>query len=416
MDIRVGSWRRHLAWIIPLAVTALLIAADSADAISAGLRSLVDSHASNIGDPWPTLAAARELRDGGRGHLYASFSPAGSSFIYPPIAAFVMSPLADLSYERAHLALSIVSRVAYVVCLGLAVAIAWGAGRVSAALVGVALGLAFYPLLRSVELNQATLLVSVFFGGAVLAALHGRQALAGVLIGLMAALKPQAILILPLLLWHSRRLSVAGLITAVGAGIVSIVYAGVSDHVDYVTRILPQLSVGYAFYPNQSWTGMVLRLAGEPFAAFALPSPSPGARVAAMALNLTTFAVAIVVLRTASRRSAARTPQTLASALCFAWLAVTLASPISWEHHYTPCIFAFALIIARARGWPLLACLLAAASFPLIASYVEVRSWTGMVGRAASSYCLFGGLLLAASFAFALTNRDASGRHEVAKV
>jgi hypothetical protein len=389
-------------WLLPVLATGILAAIDRGKALAHGLASLVDYHWSNIGDPWPTVLAARALLEHPHPPLYASFSVEGSSFIYPPVAALLMLPFARMSHEEAHLALSILTRAAYLACVALAFAVARGAGKARAAICAGALALGFYPLVRAVELNQSTLLVAICLGGAVLSAASGREALAGVLIGVTAALKPQMALVVFLLVWHSRRLVWAGLAAMAVSALVSIGCAGVSDHVDYVTRVLPRLSSGYAFYPNQSWTGAILRLAGEPFADFALPTPSSAVRGVCVAASASTLAAAALVLRTAARRHGAATPGVLVCAMGFAWLAVTLASPISWEHHFTPCVFLYAFVVATYGSWTRRARVLVLASFPWIAGYIEVRGWTGPIGRLASSYTLGGAILLATAFALAL--------------
>lgn len=389
-------------WALPVVATGVLAAIDSLTALGAGLASLVDYRASNIGDPWPTVVAARTLLERPRPPLYASFSVEGSSFIYPPVAALLMLPFAGMSHDEAHFALSVVTRLAYLACVALAFAVARPAGNVRAAVCAAVLALGYYPLLRAVQLNQSTLLIAVCFGGALLAARSGREGLAGALLGASAALKPQMALVVFLLVWHSRRLVRAGLVSMGVAALASLACAGIADHVDYFTRVLPRLSAGYAFYPNQSWTGAILRLAGEPFADFALPSPSPVARIAATAASATTIVAAAFVLRKASRRQAAAPPHGLVCALAFAWLAVTLASPISWEHHFTPCMFVYAFAFSTSPSWTPRARFLVLTSFPWIAGYVDVRGWTSVLGRLASSYTLGGALLLGTAFALTL--------------
>src|SRR5262249_5962290 len=148
------------------------------------------------------------------------------------------------------------------------------------------------------------------------------------------------------LAWHSRRLVWAGLAAMAAAGLASLACGGGADHVDYVTKGLPKLSVGYAFYPNQSWTGAVLRLAREPFVDLALPAPGRAVRLLATAASAATLVAAALVLRTAARRAGAPSRDVLVCAIAFAWLMVTLASPISWEHHFTPCMFLYAFVFA----------------------------------------------------------------------
>ena len=377
---------------------------DSFDALRAGLAAVLDSRASNIGDPWPTVVAAGKLLRSPHAPLYSTFSIDGSSFIYPPLAAVLMLPFARLTYEQAHVALSILSRAAYLGCVVLVGTIAATAGARRAAAVACAafVAVAFYPLLRAVQLNQSTLLVALCVGGAVLLALKGRPALSGLLLGVTAAFKPQMVLVVALLFWMSPRLTLAGLASAGLAGLASLASVGVADHVDYVTRVLPRLSTGYAFYPNQCWTGAVLRAAGEPFLAFALPAPSTGERIACLALNVATLLGAAIALRFASRGAARGSRDALVLALGFAWVMVTLASPISWEHHYTPAMFLFAFLLARPRLLGGVARASVAASFPLIAAYLDVRGLSGALGRLVSSYMVVGALLLASGLAHGL--------------
>src|SRR5581483_7164233 len=92
-------------WAPPLlgaAATGLLMVLDRGRAHGSGLESLVHDSASNIGDPWPSVVAARRLLDAWHAPIYADFSDAGSSFIYPPLAALPYSPFAHASYEGAH--------------------------------------------------------------------------------------------------------------------------------------------------------------------------------------------------------------------------------------------------------------------------------------------------------------------------
>jgi hypothetical protein len=394
--------RSYGPWLLPILLTGVLAALDRARALGAGLAALVDHRASNIGDPWPTVVAARALLDRPHAPLYASFSLEGSSFIYPPVAALLMLPFARMSYEEAHLALSVVTRAAYLACVAIAFVVGRGAGTARAGVCAAVFAVAFHPLLLAVELNQATLLVAIGLGGAVLCAGRGRHALAGALIGATAALKPQMGLVVLLLVWHSRRLVWAGLASMAVAALISIGCAGVADHVDYVTRVLPRLAAGYAFYPNQSWTGAILRLAGEPFVDFELTSPSSVTKVVAVASSAATLVAAALVLRAAARRHGARAPELMVCAIGFAWLMVTLASPISWKHHFTPCMFLYSFFVATYESWTRWARALALAAFPWIAGYVEVLSWTGPIGRLASSYTLGGTILLTTAFALVL--------------
>src|SRR4051794_1842057 len=95
-----SSWGRIAAWLVPIAGFALLVVLDSGDAHLRAARALLDFHASNIGDPWPTIVAAGVWRHAHHADLYRDFADAGASFIYPPFAAIVFAPFGGFSHEK----------------------------------------------------------------------------------------------------------------------------------------------------------------------------------------------------------------------------------------------------------------------------------------------------------------------------
>jgi glycosyl transferase family 87 len=265
----------------------------------------------------------------------------------------------------------------------------------------------FYPLVHAVQLNQATLLVTALMGGAWLALDRRRPALAGVIFALALGVKPQLVLVLPLMLWHARRMVVAGLVAAAALAAASVAYAGVPNHVDYVTRVLPSLSRGYAYYANQGFNGFYNRLApGGDIGFFRQP---PGSAAVGAATGLT----AIVVLVSSAwllRRWHARGGPEPPWALAIAWLATTVVSPVAWQHHFAPALFAFVLVARALADEPDLrrshVPLLAGAAFALMASYFEVRSLRGVPERLLASYVLYGAIVLGAALGLVAESRS----------
>jgi len=386
-------------WAPPLlgaAATGLLMVLDRGRAHGSGLESLVHDSASNIGDPWPSVVAARRLLDAWHAPIYADFSDAGSSFIYPPLAALPYSPFAHASYEGAHAGIAIVSRACFVAILALALALAWDPkNRLVGPLFTAIAACCFYPLLRAVELNQATLLSSVFIGASLVLAQRGRIGWAGVACALAATFKPQLALVVPLVAIRSRRFGWTGLAAFAGMGIASLVYGGFANHVRYLSAVLPRLSGGYAFYPNQSWSGTLLRLDGVFPYDFALHQPATWIRIVSMVLSLATLAIAVIVLR----RETLDGRDGLPLSIGLAWLFVTLASPISWEHHYVPAIFVLAILVRRTN-------VLACVAIPFVAGYFDVNGWSGNAfGRLAMSYLLAGAIVLTVATVRELTSQ-----------
>lgn len=393
------------AYALAAVATVATIAIDSGDAHGAGLRALVNRSASNIGDPWPSVVAADRLAHAWHAPLFTDFTDAGSSFIYPPLAALPYTFAAGVGYEGAHARLAILSRVAWVACIGVAIVLAWSRCKSVAPVVGfgLAAALLFYPLLRAVELNQATLLVAVLLGASLLLAQRGYDGAAGAVCAASAMFKPQLALVAPLLYFSSRRFALSAAASLVGLGAASVVYAGVANHVRYVSSVLPRLSGGYAFYPNQSFSGTLLRLSGAYPYDFDLHQPPAWMRVVGAAFTVAVLTGGLWLQRRAAARSSTR--DGLVLALLASWLTVTLASPISWEHHYAPALFAFAVLFGRAvSGDSTRAAVVGgAAAFPLVAGYLDVRFWSGsFLGRLAMSYLLLGALVLTATIVYEL--------------
>jgi len=252
----------------------------------------------------------------------------------------------------------------------------------------------YYPLLHAVELNQAMVLVTVLLGAVWLALQAGRLELGGVLLACAFVIKPQLVLLLPLLLWHARRLVWWCLGAAAVLFGLSLVYGGIDNHVEYVTQVLPQLSRGYAYYANQSLSGFFDRLfyAGD-IGVFLLPPRSAPAQLLSLACSLSLYAAAIwLVWRWRNRLDLALW------VFALAWLVVTLISPIAWQHHFAPALFVFALIYRLLREEPgyrqqqlVLPGVLA---FVALGFYFEVRQVTGVFARLGVSYRLYGALVL----------------------
>jgi hypothetical protein len=350
------------------------------------IASLIDEERSFLGDPGPSLAAARRWSVDHRAPLYARDLTVGSSFIYPPIAAAPYLPLAFHAPASARSALSLVSRALFLVCVAL---LAWlgRAGRRlrgSELLAALLTAVAFFPLVHAVQLNQATLLVTALIGGTLVALVEERALLGGALFGVTLAFKPQLVLVLPLVLARSRSFVAGALAVGLALLLASLAFAGLDNHVTYAIRVLPALTRGYAYFANQSLNGFFQRLLVEAdVGVFRMPPPSR----AVLTLTVLTGLAAMVWALRVLRRASARTPLWLA--FSFAWTMATMVSPIAWQHHYAPALFVFALLWRSAPGAPLLV------AFVAMAGYLEVRGWHGRLPLLAASHVLYGALVLA---------------------
>jgi len=270
--------------------------------------------------------------------------------------------------------------------------------------------LLYYPLTRALEINQATLAVTFLLAAAWLGLAAGRQIAAGCALALAAAIKPHLALALPFFVWSAPRLFIAAALAGTVLLLASVGYAGWANHVDYATRVLPMLSAGYAFYPNHSWNGLFNRLYDQPPPTeFVLAPPRAVVQALTLACGATTYAVALF----AAWRSRADRPSPT-WLLGLAWLTVTLASPISWEHHYAPGLFVFASLYAVCRSpaaRPAWLPFATALSFVLMAGYFDVRSLESRAARLLASYVFAGGLILELA-CVALLRRGSRAGHE----
>ncbi len=397
---RPPASRRTLAaaGLVVIAGTLAAIAWNRAIGLRRALAALVDGTASSVGDPLPSVVAAERLGAAWQAPVYDDCSSVGSSFVYPPIAALPYTLVVSDDAAAVHAGLVWMSRIAFVLCL-LCVYVLAGANvrRRSVVVAFVAWsGLTFFPLLRAVQLNQASLLVAVCIGASACLVARGKVAAAGAVCALAAAFKPQLAVVPLLAAACSRPFARSALVTLAVALLASLVYGGIHNHWRYLSVVLPQLAEGYAFYPNQSWSAFFLRLGGASPLEFELATAAPWVGTASLlAAGAMVVAGAFVLLRSARRPAAS---EQLSLAVLFAWQVATLASPISWEHHYVPALFVLAwllgeALVGRASRTTILCAAFAA---PAIAGFVDVRGWShGPVAVIGSSYVLWGGLLLA---------------------
>lgn len=336
------------------------------------------------GDSWgPMLQAYEYLGRDEPKPLYAKiFFTRHVKFQYPPTALLPFPLLAEVVPREAWLgALNAVSllwlAVSIAVCgalLAQSLARLGEPGGRGVTLLGIWLALAFYPLVKAYSLGQVQTWVNGLFALALACWLAGRPRSAGVLVGLMCLIKPHYALFA---LWAAlrRRWDFAlplAIVVALGL-CASLALFGIGNHRDYADVVSFMSRRGEAYFPNQSWNGLLNRLLhngnnlqwmGASFApyhpwVFWSTTLTSGALVMA----------ALVPVRRAHRGDAV--------GFVLLALSVTAASPIAWEHHYgiLPPIYAAALGCLGARpalGRATLACL--ALSYALTSNYFGIAN------------------------------------------
>lgn len=204
------------------------------------------------------------------------------------------------------------------------------------------LGLAilFYPLSKSYALGQIQTLLTLAGALALLCWQTDRKIVAGLLIGMCCAIKPQWSVIV---VWAALRREWNFIAAIVGVGTVVILAAllryGMHDFFDYLSVLSFLGQHGEAYFPNQSINGLLNRLlhngSNLTFDMHGFPEYRPVIASFTLLSSGAILAVAIWV-----RRMMKPTVLDLAIIL----LAATMASPIAWEHHYGVLLPIFAVM------------------------------------------------------------------------
>jgi hypothetical protein len=218
--------------------------------------------------------------------------------------------------------------------------------------------LTFFPIMIPYRGGQIQTWLNLLFALALWAWCAGRSATAGVLVGLIALIKPQlGLLFLWGLLRGRTRFVFAGTLTGVLGLSLSCAWLGLDVHRDYVAVLRFVSERGESFFPNQCMNGLLHRALGNgenlhwtaPGAAddwmAHFPPYHPGVHAGTL-LSSAVLLAAALGLRPAGRARG--------GALDFAFMALcaTCASPIAWEHHYGILLPIFLLLAAELRRLP----------------------------------------------------------------
>jgi hypothetical protein len=352
-------------------------------------------------DSWKPMEVARAYTDAHDSGLYDEvFFRQGVKFQYPPAAL--------LFFGQLHRpALNVLSWIATVLTAVLAAAIlrrslqrAWPAeGWPHVAwrldVLTVLAALSFYPLVKAYSLGQIQSWLNLLFAGAIFLWMTGARGAAGGAVAIMSLIKPPYAL---LFVWASLRGEWTFVRTGaavVSAGLaLSVWQYGLSDHLAYA-RVLSFIgSHGEAFYPNQSFNGVLNRLLFNGsnlewrYHEFAPVHPVVVAGTTAAFIAL----VALALWPPDRDESGGVVDMSVVA------LAVTMSAPVSWEHHYgilVPIYAATAPVILARRPlgrwtWPALA-----ASYFVAANYFQLTdrfaaTWMNPL----QSYLLAAALLL----------------------
>ena len=216
----------------------------------------------------------------------------------------------------------------------------------------VLVGLTFYPNFMALVRGNIQTWINLFFALACLAWLGDRKFLAGVLIALAAAIKPQlAALLLWALLWRQWSFSKGFISIGIPVAMLSVFAFGLHNNLSYLDTLATIAGRGEGFVLNESVNGIVHRLVEPDVTRFMVSGndyPAYDPLVHALTLVSTLIFAVIAFVPALLRRGEEPTIFGFAAAaICF-----TIGSPIVWPFHYGILLPVFVLALAATIGRP----------------------------------------------------------------
>jgi alpha-1,2-mannosyltransferase len=189
----------------------------------------------------------------------------------------------------------------------------------------------FMPITLAFSLGQAQIFLDLFFTLLVLFWIDGKERPAGVMMALLAMVKPQFGL---LLLWAALRRRwnalAAGAVTLAAGAAASLAVFGLRNNLDYFAVLAGLSRKAQPHYANQSMFGLLNRAIfnGEnlPYHPYIYPPYVPWIYYVTLA---TTAALVLLALAYPWRARAGRMAD-----LAAAGVVSVIATPMAWEHHY----------------------------------------------------------------------------------
>jgi len=222
--------------------------------------------------------------------------------------------------------------------------------RLLLAATAMGMTLTFYPLAKATSLGQIQTWINALFAILVWLWMSRRPVHAGIVGGVICAIKPQLGL---LLLWGLLRrqwgFSGAFAATLGVIGMVTLGLYGLEHNLDYL-HVLSYISRhGESYYPNQSINGLLNRLLdngpNRDFDVNAFPPYDATVYIGTIVTSVIIVAAALL-WRAGEHRSAS------AFDLLIAALSFTIASPVAWEHHYGVLMPMYAMLLPAMLRWP----------------------------------------------------------------
>ncbi len=320
------------------------------------------------------------------------------AYIYPPLFAMTMVPLAQLPLPVAGRLWLLCIHATFLAALLMIFATQARLPRSAKVSIAVLFYL-FLPIYLTLKFQQVAALWLLLLAAVLWAYQRGRLAWAGLFVALAASLKVIPIL---LILFFLRKRAFR--LAALSVGILGLLSMGelilVPDGRLYVTQVLPTIGLGTSNRDNASMNGLLSRVI-EIYPQVTGPLPAKTVATVLVALAIATFLA--VTLKAVMPGAAASPLRELEFALFVA--VMPIISSVSWQHHLVTLLLPISLLVGyfyrRSRPAP---GQLIALGMAYLLIWVDWRvfglrdpnphGWYGAVVLLATSFRLIGMLVL----------------------
>ena len=317
-------------------------------------------------------------------------------FIYPPCSLFLLGALkiaagAGLPMSTSLLAVLLLSWAGTLVTAILLYRQLRGGITIVEACCITVIGALFLPIAEALYRGQIQLLLTWFWGVAVLLWARNNQRTSAFLLALTCAFKPQlALFLLWGILRKQWRFTAVFACTLLVIAVASIAHFGVKNNLDYL-NVLSYLSRhGEALWANQSVNGLLNRILHNGDSMSWNPRVYPPYKAA---VYLATTLSSALILLTALVLPWKEHWQATTADFLFFGCACALASPIVWEHHYGYFFFLLIFLFARIQDFPTIPfAVLAACTLAMANRYPPLDHRIAGVSSIFGAYLLCAGL------------------------
>lgn len=315
-------------------------------------KAIISINPENIGDFLPIYEVAQGIRIDPDFHMYQAeqLRAHRSSFVYTPFAALLISPFvkAGMTLYQTASVIKIINQLLWFASFVMLMRIVFYNHSITLplALLFALHYLLFYPLARSLELTQAGVWIFFFLVLAAFLLQSHRHIAAGLTLAFGVSIKPHlGLMVIPLAVTPQfpKKMLGACLAGIFIAAVASLIYAGLDNCFDYISYALPTLSSGYAFYPNKSINGLLLRLFTlEDPSVYNLALPVPWIKICSLLFGIFMLCLAMLYCRNCININ-----KNEDNVFCYTFclVIITVASPICWEHHLAALLIAFSVVV-----------------------------------------------------------------------